>query len=104
MHVKTVVDNQLPVLIQGEFGRVIDELSDGLSKNEWDIGKCDVTSHKIDVYLGSRPPKMPNKRIPLHYKEGFREKLDVFLEKDLITLFHSPYSGPAMLIAKKNAW
>ena len=85
MHVKTAVDNQLPFSLQGEFGSLIDEFSVIFSKNEWDIGKCDVTSHKIDVYPGSRPVKLPNRRMPLHYKEDLREKLDAFLEKDLIT-------------------
>ena len=102
IHVKTAVDNQLPFPLQDEFGSLIDEFSDVFSKNEWDIGKCDVTSHKIDVYPGSRPVKLPNRRMPLHYKEDLREKLDAFLEKDLITPCHSPYSAPAMLVPKKN--
>ena len=71
-------------------------------KNEWDIGKCDVTSHKIDVYPGSKPVILPNRRMQLHYKEDIREKVDAFLEKDLITPCHSPYSAPAMLVPKKN--
>ena len=80
MHVKTKVDNQLPFSLQGEFRSLIDEFSDVFSKNEWDIGICDVTSDKIDVYPDSRPVKLPNRRMPLHYKEDLREKLDAFLE------------------------
>ena len=80
-HVKTAVDNQLPCSLQTEFGRLIDNFSDVFSKYEWDIGKCDVTSHKIDVDLGSKPVKMQNRSIPHHFKENLREKLDAFLEK-----------------------
>ena len=40
--------------------------------------------------------------MPLHYKEDLREKLDAFLEKDLITPCHNPYSKPAILVSKKN--
>ena len=90
MHVETAIDNQLPVLLEGEFGSLIDEFSDVISKKGSDISKCDVTSHKIDVYPGSRPVKSPNRRLTLHYKEDLREKLDFFLEKDLITPCHSP--------------
>ena len=75
MHVKTAVDNQLSTSLQVEFGSLIDEFSDVSQKNEWDIGKCDVTSHKIDVYPDSRPVKLPNRRMPLHYKEDLREKI-----------------------------
>ena len=102
MHVKTAVDNQLPFSLQGEFGSLIDELLDVSSKSEWDIGKCDITSHKIDVYSGSRPVNLPSRRMPLHYNKDFREKLDAFLEKDFITPCHRPYSAPAMLLPKKN--
>ena len=49
MHVKTAVDNQLPFSLQGEFGSLIHEFSDVFSKNEWGLGKCDVTSHKIAI-------------------------------------------------------
>ena len=72
------------------------------SKNQWDIGKCDATSHKFDVYPGSKPVKLPNRRLPLHYKQDLREKIDAFLDKELIMPFHSPYSAPAILVPNKN--
>ena len=102
MHVKTAVDNQLPFSLQGEFGSLIDNFSDVLSRNEWDVSKCDVSSHKIDVYLGSRLVKLPNRRLPVHYREDLIEKLDGFQEKDLITSCQSPYSAPALLVPKRN--
>ena len=71
-------------------------------KNQWVIGKCDATSHKIDVYPCSKPVKLPNRRLPLHYKQDLREKIEAFLDKELITPCHSPYSAPAMLVPKKN--
>ena len=46
--------------------------------------------------------KLPNRRMPLHYKQDLQDKLDIFLEKDLIAPCHSPYSAPAMLVPKKN--
>ena len=83
MHVKIAVDNQLPFSLQDEFGSLIDKFSDVFSKTEWDIGKCDITSHRIDVYAGCRPVKLLNRRMPLHYKEDLRGKLDVSLENRL---------------------
>ena len=81
---------------------MIDEFSDVFSKSEWDLGKCDVTEHRIEVEPGSRPVKIPARRMPLHYKQDLQKKIDVFLEKELITPCHSPYSAPAMLVPKKN--
>ena len=83
MHVKTAVDNQLPVALQGEFDSPIDEFSDVFSKSERHIGKCDLTSRRIDVYPGSWPAKMTNRRMPLHYKEDLREKYDAFFDHTL---------------------
>ena len=72
------------------------------SENEWDIGQCDVTAHKIQVEPGSRPIKLPNRRMPLQYKDDLQEKVDAFLEKKLITSCHSRYSTAAMLVPMKN--
>ena len=100
--VKTAVDNQIHFPLRDEFDSLIDKFSDVFSKNEWDIGKSDKTSRKIDLYLGSTPVKLPNRRMPLHYKEDLREKLDAFLQKYLIALCHSPYCAPVILLPKKN--
>ena len=102
MHVKTAVTKHPPDLLQDEFDSLIDDILGVFSKNEWDVGKCDETSHKIDVYPGSRPVKLSNRRMPPNYKEDLRKKHHAFLEKDLITPCHSPYSAPATLVPKKN--
>ena len=40
--------------------------------------------------------------MPVHYQDDFKEKLDAFMNKELITPCHRPYSAPAMLVPKKN--
>ena len=66
------------------------------------MGKCDVTTHRIEVEPGSKPVKIPTRRMPFPFREDLQKKIDVFLEKELITLCHSPYSSPAMLVPGKN--
>ena len=56
----------------------------------------------MEVEPGSKPVKILTRRMPLHYKEDLQKKIDVFLEKVLITPCHSPYSAPAMLVPRKN--
>ena len=68
-----------------QFNDLVQEFEHVFSSSERDLGKCDVTSHKIDVYPGSRPVKIPDRRRPLHYKEDLQIKIDVFLDKELIT-------------------
>ena len=96
------IDEDIDEEYRHQFKDLVKEFEHVFSSSEWDLGKCDVTSHKIEVYPGSRPVKIPNRRMPLHYKEDLQNKIDVFLDKDLITPCHSPYSSPAMLVPKKN--
>ena len=100
--VKNSIDTGISLEAKAKFSEIINEFSDVFSKNEWDIGQCDITAHKIQVEPGSRPIKLPNRRMPLHYKDDLQKKIDAFLEKKLITPCYSPYSAPAMLVPKKN--
>ena len=85
-----------------DFTSLIDDYSDIFSINQRDLGKCDATSPRIDVKPGPQPIKLPNRRIPVHYNDDLKEKIDAFMNKELITPCHSPYSAPAMLVLKKN--
>ena len=51
---------------------------------------------------GSQPITLPNRRLPVHYKDDLKEKIDSYMSKQLITPCHSLYSAPAMLVPKKN--
>ena len=69
---------------------------------QWNFGKCDATSHRVDVKPGSRPVKLPNRRKAVHYRDDYKEKIDALMTKELITPCHNPYSAPALLVPKKN--
>ena len=99
---KKSVDKDIPKRFHDQFGSLVKKFCDNFSKSEWDLGECDVTTHRIEVEPGSKPVKIPTRRLPLHYKEDLQKKTDVFLEKELIPPCHSPYSAPAILVPKKN--
>ena len=56
----------------------------------------------MDVKPGSQRIKLPNTKMPVHYKDNLKEKKDNFMTRELITPCHSPYSAPAMLVPKMN--
>ena len=58
--------------------------------------------HRIDLYRGSEPVKLPNRRMPMPFKADLRQKIEKFLEHKPITPSHSLYSSPAVLVPKKN--
>ena len=78
---KKTVGEDIPKRFHDQFGSLVKEFSDIFSKSEWDLGKCDITAHRIEVEPGSKPVKIPTRRMPLHYKEYLQKKIDVFLEK-----------------------
>ena len=100
--VKNSVDTGISLEAKTKFSKLINKFSDVFSKIEWDIGQCDVVAHKNQLEPGSRPIKLANRRMPLHYRDDLLEKIDAFLEKRLITPCQSPYSAPAMRVPKKN--
>ena len=100
--VKSSVDTGISLEAKAKYSKLINEISDVFSKNEWDIGQCGLTAHKIQVEAGSRPIKLPNRRMPLYYKDDLQEKIDAFLGKRLVTPCHSPYSAPAILVPRQT--
>ena len=88
--------------IRAQFAQLLRTFSDVFSKSEWDIGKCDLVQHKIDLYPGMKPLKLPNRPMRMHFKKDLRQNIDKFSEEKLITPCHSSYSSPAMLVPKKN--
>ena len=101
-NLKKAISKEMNNNCRADFRNLIEDYGDIFSINQWDLGKCDATSHKIDVKPGSQPVKLPNRRMPVHYKDDLKEKIDAFMNKELIAPCHSPYSAPAMLVPKKN--
>ena len=101
-NVKKAINKETNNDCRAGFRNLIDDYSDNPSINQWDHGKSDTTSQRIDVKPGSQLMKLPNRRMPLHYKDDLQEKIDAFMIKELITPCHSPYGAPAMLVPKKN--
>ena len=57
--VKNSIDTGKISETKAPFSDLINEFSDVFSKNDWDIGQCDVTAHEIQIEPGSRPAKTP---------------------------------------------
>ena len=100
--VKKAISKEINNNCRADFRNLIDDYSDIFSINQWDLGKGDATSHRIDVKPGSQPIKLPNRRMPVHYKDDLEEQIVAFMNKELITPSHSPYSALAWLVLKKE--
>ena len=101
-NVKKAISEEINNNCRAVIRKLIDYYSDIFSINQWDLGKCDATSHRIDVKPGSQPVKRPNRRMPVHFKDVLNEKIDAFMTRKRITPCLGPYSAPAMLVPEKN--
>ena len=101
-NVKKAISKDKNKNCRADFRILINDFSDIFSINQWDLGRCDATNQRIDVKPGSQPIKLTNRKMPVHYKDNLKEKIDAFMRKELITPCHSSYSAPAMLVPKKN--
>ena len=73
-----------------KFAQLLRDFSVVFSEDEWDIGKCDLVKHRIQVCPGSTPAKLLNRRMPMLFKTDLQEKANKFLEHKLIEPRHSP--------------
>ena len=102
--IKSILHQAKPVIIDSShanFAQLLRDFSVVFSKDERDIGECDLVQHPIQVYPGSTPVKHPNRRMPMHFKTDLQEKFYKSLEHELIEPCRSPYSAPALLVLKK---
>ena len=89
--------------IRAHFAQLLCTFSDVFLKSEWDIGKCDLVQHKVDLHpVCSKLVKLPKCRMPMHFKKNPRQGIDNFSDHKLITPCHSPCSSTAMVVPKKN--
>ena len=49
---KKYVDKDIPKRFHDHVGSLVREFSHKYSKSEWDLGKCDVATHRIKVEHG----------------------------------------------------
>ena len=60
---KKSVDKDNPKHFHDQFGSLVKKFSDTFSETEWGLCKSDVTTHRIEVEPGSKPVKIPIRRI-----------------------------------------
>ena len=101
-HVTQAIDSSVPRDCQNKFKHLVQEKKSIFSKIERDFSKCDAITRKLKVHSGAKPVKLPNRRMPLHYKQDLQDQPDAFLKKDLIAPCHRPCSARAMLVPKKK--
>ncbi|KAK3703901.1 hypothetical protein QZH41_009140 [Actinostola sp. cb2023] len=80
---------------------VISDYRTTFSKDEDDIGFCDLVEHQI-VTNDERPIKIPHRRVPPQQWTEVRDYIQKSLERGIIRESSSPYASPIVLVRKKD--
>ena len=80
--------------------QVISEYLDTFSKDEDDIGFCDLVEHHI-ITDDDRPVKVPHRRVPPQQWPEVRDCIQKSLDRGIIRESSSPYASPIVLVRKK---
>ena len=81
--------------------RVVERYQSTFSKNDDDLGFCDLVEHKI-ITTDERPIKIPHRRVPPHQWQEVRDYIQKSLEQGIIRESSSPYASPIVLVRKKD--
>ncbi|KAK3754208.1 hypothetical protein QZH41_003310 [Actinostola sp. cb2023] len=80
---------------------VISDYRTTFSKDEDDIGFCDLVEHQI-VTNDERPIKIPHRRVPPQQWTEVRDYIQKSLERGIIRESSSPYASPIVLVRKTD--
>ena len=80
--------------------RLIDRYSDVFSKDETDIGRCEITHH---IELTSNDPvRARSYRLPYSQRQLVEQEIDKLLRMGVIRRSKSDFTSPAILVKKKD--
>ena len=80
--------------------RLLGEFRDIFSRNNADLGRTDVTQHRIVTTKGV-PVHSPPYRQPYHLRPEIDRQVAEMLDMGVITPSSSPLSSPVLLVSKK---
>ena len=100
-HVDT--ENKLTPDQKAEIDALLDKHKHIFSKDDIDIGQCDLIKHRIDLLSGFEVPfKQKHRRMPPNMIEEVRQHLDQLLSAGIIRKSKSPWASNVVLVRKKN--
>ena len=86
---------------QQQAARKLCDYSETFSKNDLDLGKCNILKHNIQL-TDQQPFKESYRRIPPHLFEEVKQHLQIMVEVGAIRRSFSPWASAAVLVRKKD--
>jgi len=83
------------------LGTILKEYSDCFSQGEFDLGRANGVTHKIDTG-DSRPIKQPLRRHPFLHNEEIDRQVHEMLKQDVIEPSNSPWASNVVVVKKKD--
>ena len=65
-------------------------------------GRTTLVDHHIDLKEGTRPFKLPARRIPIHLQADADKEIQKMLDNGIVEPSNSEFSSPPVLVRKKD--
>ena len=95
------VDDSLPESTCLALLDILKDHADVFSQSEYDLGRTDIISHRIDT-ADARPVRQPLRRYPPAHMEAISTHVDNMLNQGIIEPASSPWASNIVLVRKKD--
>ncbi len=83
------------------MAEMLKEYGHAFSKNEYDLGRCNLGEHHIDTG-DAAPVKLPSRRVPLHFLGEDDKAVEKLKKQNAIQPSKSPWAAPMVFAFKKD--
>lgn len=97
------MSNKLSIVEKNELENFLLQYSDIFVGPDGELGRTDLTAHKIDTG-DAKPIKLPPRRLPISHRDIAEREIESMLQKGVIKPSNSPWASPIVLVKKKNGW
>ena len=84
-----------------KFHALLLEYGDIFSKDDQDLGRTSITSHKINTG-DSKPVRQLPRRLPMSQVDEARKAIETMVKDGIIEQSSSPWMAPIVLVKKKD--
>jgi len=81
---------------------VLNENTDVISLDPFDLGKTDVVTHEIHT-TSEIPKRQPPRRIPIHQRTEVQTHIEQLVDNGIITPSQSPWAAPIVVVRKPDS-
>ena len=100
--IRTKVNLRCPQEWREKYVQLLLELHEAVAGNDFDIGECDLITHKVRL-KNQEPIHTKQYRIPFAHQEFLEKTVDGLVKRGVVEASKSPYNSPVFCVKKPHS-